>query len=70
MNVSNTYGVYTWNMHLMFLHQNDGFALFGKFYLKTGMHMNFYFIAASYNYFRRSGVKLSIHYYMIAFIIA
>ena len=29
------------------LHQNDSFALFGKFCLKTGMYMNFYFIAAS-----------------------
>ena len=28
------------------LHQNDSFTLFGKFCLKTGMHTNFYFIAA------------------------
>ena len=34
-------------MYLMLSHQNDSFALFGKFCLKTGMHMNFYFIAAS-----------------------
>ena len=34
-------------MNLMFLHQNDSFALFGKAYLNTGLHMNAYFIAAS-----------------------
>ena len=34
---------------LIFLHQNDSFALFGgKFCLKIGMHMNFHFIAASW----------------------
>ena len=26
---------------------NDSFVLLGKVYLKTGMHMNIYFIAAS-----------------------
>ena len=26
-------------MHLMILHQNDGFALFSKFCLKTGIHI-------------------------------
>ena len=31
-------------MYLMFLHQNDNFALFGKFYIKSGMHINFYCI--------------------------
>ena len=40
------YGACIWNMQL-FLHQNDTFALFGKFQLKTGMHMNFHSIAAS-----------------------
>ena len=34
-------------MNLMFLHQNDSFVLLGKVYLKTGMYMNIYFIAAS-----------------------
>ena len=40
-------GPRTWNMNLMFLHQNDSLALLGKVYLKIGMHVNFYFIAAS-----------------------
>ena len=39
------------------MHENDN-SIFGKVCLKTGMHMNFYFI-----------VKLSIHYNMTAFII-
>ena len=34
-------------MYLMFLHQNVSFVLFAEFGLKTGMYMNFYFIAAS-----------------------
>ena len=55
---------------LMSLHQNVSFALFAKFGLKTGMHMNFYFIAASQLLQKIwCMVKLSIHYYMIAFII-
>ena len=33
-------GARTWNMNLMFLHQNDSFVLLGKVYLKIGMHMN------------------------------
>ena len=40
------YGAWTWNVPDV-LHQNVSFTLFGKFYLKTGMHMNFYFIAAN-----------------------
>ena len=41
-------GARTWNMNLMFLHQNDSFVLLGKVnYLKIGMHMNIYFIAAT-----------------------
>ena len=49
----------------MFLYQNVIFTVFTKYCLKTDMHMSFYTV----NYFRRSGAKLSIHYYMIAFII-
>ena len=37
----------TQNMNLMFLHQNDSFALLCQVYLKAGMHMNIYLIAAS-----------------------
>ena len=40
-----------------YIDENDS-SIFGKVFLKTGMHMNFYFI-----------VKLSIHYNMTAFII-
>ena len=29
------------------LHQNDSFALLDQVYLKAGMHINIYFIAAS-----------------------
>ena len=51
------------NMYLIRI--TYSFAPFSKIYFKkTGMHMNFYFIGA-----RRYGVKHSIHYYMIAFII-
>ena len=50
----------------MLLHQNISFTLFAKFGLKTGMHM----LLQQINYFRRSVIKLSVHYYMITFIIA
>ena len=50
--VENYYGCFkcgarTWNVNLMFLHQNDSFELLGKVYLKIGMHMYEYLLYCS-----------------------
>ena len=47
MNVPNVMQEPGIGSYLMFLHQNDSFVLLGKVYLKIGMHMNIYCIAAS-----------------------
>ena len=59
--------------YLRFLDQNVGFALFSNSYLKTGIYVTvciqIFILLQHVNYFKGSGVKLSIHYYMEVFII-
>ena len=57
----------------MFIHQNNSFVLFGSYVAKDRYAYEFLLYCnklQQVSNFSRSGVKLNIHYNMIAFIIA